>query len=78
MTRTDIITVLDHFDATSETHWAVLDRAIDELRKNCAGCRFFDGYEVQGQRVAFCNAVNGELPLPVDGSGYCHRFDAKP
>jgi len=54
----------------------VADVAAAELRKSCAGCIAFGALDYERwPSVPWCSATSGRVP--ADGSGFCHRWEAK-
>lgn len=47
-----------------------------ELRKTCDACRGFERIKWGPEDKGTCRAWN--TWVPVDGSGFCHRWEAKP
>lgn len=66
--------VLDDTNMTGaelSTAYANIEAAAAELRKVCATCVFWE----QDQ---FCSHDEAPTDMPADGSGFCHRWEAKP
>ena len=54
-----------------------MEAAAVELRKTCAGCsRLEFGENHNGEIRAWCG-FTAEMCVPMDGSGYCHNWQAK-
>lgn len=48
--------------------------AAAELRKTCATCRSFKPTSLSGKAMA---CTTWRYSVPADGSGFCHRWEAK-
>jgi hypothetical protein len=83
MTRAEMATVVDALKlllpgGTSPQ----CDAIAAELRKSCATCRHFkNGYTAstgwcQAERKGGVEMYSG-IPVPADGTGYCHGWEAK-
>lgn len=58
-----------------------LYEAAAELRKTCATCRLFTHNarteESSTKNIPYVYCIRMSQDLPMDGSGFCHRWEAK-
>lgn len=54
-----------------------LSATIAELRKTCATCKWWVGVN-EVLEPPGCSRHLGPFEMPTDGSGFCHRHEAKP
>jgi len=58
--------------ASTPARVATFDAIAAELRKSCAGCRWWMEWQrLSGEQVRECGRSYGPERMPFDGSGYC-------
>lgn len=68
-------------EAVTEDDFAACNAAAAELRKSCAGCRYFGDRSVpvfddgDSTTAIWCGVLH--FIVPADGSGFCHEFTPK-
>lgn len=67
---------LEASDPTSAAE-SELKAAAAELRKTCATCQHF-AVLPPAAVMGVCDAFASLILVPADGSGFCHRWEAKP
>jgi len=71
MTREEMAQVCISAAGESIFH-AELEAIAAELRKSCAGCRWWMEWQrLSGEQVRECGRSYGPERMPFDGSGYC-------
>lgn len=74
------VPVADTFgtQAEYEAHCDVIEAAAAELDKRCGNCKSFDRDPSWSPNAdKDCLRRDGMCGVPIDGSGFCHRWEPK-
>ena len=71
--KTGTVTYAQWNAAVERLEAAIDAAAVAPVVKVCATCR----YRRTGIKFDDCRRLNGPREMPIDGSGFCHRWEAR-